>query len=211
MTGPRRLVVMMACATPLLVACGPQRMNAPQRPGQALIVLLPDPNDGTSGRAVVSNRSGTADLAAARASTLVAVNHPPASVTVMSDTDVQRLFGDALSALPSPALHFTLYFPLESEEPTEQSRALVPEVLRAVESRPFPDVVVVGHTDATGTSASNYQLGLRRANTVRAVLVAAGLDASLVEIASHGEADPLVATADEVFEPRNRRVEITVR
>ena len=129
----------------------------------------------------------------------------------MSDTDVQRLFGDALSALPSPALHFTLYFHLESEEPTEQSRGLVPEVLRAVKGRPFPDVVVVGHTDATGTSATNYQLGLRRANTVRAILVAAGLDATLVEIASHGEADQLVATAQEVFEPRNRRVEITVR
>jgi outer membrane protein OmpA-like peptidoglycan-associated protein len=32
-----------------------------------------------------------------------------------------------------------------------------------------------------------------------------------VEVTSHGEADLLVPTADETFEPRNRRVEISVR
>jgi outer membrane protein OmpA-like peptidoglycan-associated protein len=43
------------------------------------------------------------------------------------------------------------------------------------------------------------------------LLVAAGLDPSLVDVTSHGEADPLVPTPDERLEPRNRRVEITVR
>jgi len=211
MRGRRRFVALTTLVSSLLAACGPLRVGSAQRPGQDLIVLLPDPGDGTVGRAVVSNGSGTVDLATAGASTLIAVNQSPAAISVISDADVQRIFGDALSALPSPALHFTLFFPLESEELTEQSRAVFAEVLQAVKSRPFPDVVVVGHTDTTGTSDSNYELGLRRANSVRAFLVAAGLDASLVEVASHGEADLLVATADEVFEPRNRRVEIDVR
>ena len=39
----------------------------------------------------------------------------------------------------------------------------------------------------------------------------AGLDASAVEVISHGESDLLVRTADEVAEPRNRRVEIAGR
>jgi len=43
------------------------------------------------------------------------------------------------------------------------------------------------------------------------MLIEVGLDASLIETTSHGEADLLVPTADNVAEPRNRRVEITVR
>jgi outer membrane protein OmpA-like peptidoglycan-associated protein len=62
-----------------------------------------------------------------------------------------------------------------------------------------------------GVSAMNFELGLKRANTVRDLLVEGGLDGSAVEVISHGESDLLVRTADEVAEPRNRRVEIAVR
>ena len=43
------------------------------------------------------------------------------------------------------------------------------------------------------------------------VLIDAGLDASAIKIISHGETDLLVHTADDTFEPRNRRVDISVR
>jgi outer membrane protein OmpA-like peptidoglycan-associated protein len=46
---------------------------------------------------------------------------------------------------------------------------------------------------------------------IRKQLIDIGLDPTLIEIVSHGEADLLVPTADDVPEPRNRRVEITVR
>ena len=104
-----------------------------------------------------------------------------------------------------------LFFRFESDELTDESRALIPRVLQAVKGRPFPDVAVVGHTDTTGTAASNIELGLRRANAIRSLLVAAGVDAAVIEVTSHGEADLLVKTADEVLEPRNRRVDIAVR
>ena len=54
---------------------------------------------------------------------------------------------------------------------------MLPEILKAITARPVPDLVVVGHTDTTGTRAANFQLGLTRALMVRALLVAAGLDA----------------------------------
>jgi outer membrane protein OmpA-like peptidoglycan-associated protein len=71
--------------------------------------------------------------------------------------------------------------------------------------------MVVGHTDTTGSRERNFELGMKRANTVRLLLIEIGLDSSAIQLASHGEAEPLVATADDVFEPRNRRVEITIR
>lgn len=174
-------------------------------------MLLPDPETGAVGRAAASNPSGTTDLDAARESTRISSGQAPTPVTVLSEAEVQRIFGEALSALPPAPQHFILYFRFESDELTEASSALVPEILKAVQGRPFADVIVVGHTDTTGTPAGNFELGLKRANTVRGFLVGAGLEASFIDVISHGESDLLVATADEVFEPRNRRVEITVR
>jgi outer membrane protein OmpA-like peptidoglycan-associated protein len=212
MNHPRPFAVLTATlAAGLVMGCGPQRIRTADRPGQDVVVLLPDPGDGTIGRAVVSNPAGAVDLAAARESTSVSLNQPPAPVTVMSQAEVRRLFGDALSALPPAPQHFILFFRFESDELTEESRALLPQVLQAIKNRPVPEIAVVGHTDTMGTAGSNIELGLRRANAIRSVLIDAGVDAALIEATSHGEADLLVKTADEVPEPRNRRVDITVR
>jgi outer membrane protein OmpA-like peptidoglycan-associated protein len=104
-----------------------------------------------------------------------------------------------------------LNFQFDSEELTEASRRLLQDVRQAVKSYPVPDVVVIGHTDTTGARQSNVELGLRRANAVRSLLVQAGLSTLMIETRSHGEAELLVPTGDNVSEPRNRRVEITVR
>jgi outer membrane protein OmpA-like peptidoglycan-associated protein len=70
---------------------------------------------------------------------------------------------------------------------------------------------VTGHTDTTGNARTNVELGLRRANVVRSMLVRTGLSTLMIDVRSHGEAELLVPTGDNVSEPRNRRVEITVR
>jgi outer membrane protein OmpA-like peptidoglycan-associated protein len=132
-------------------------------------------------------------------------------VTVLSEADANRLFGDLLSTLPPAPRQFVLYFRFESDDLTDESRALLPRVLDALRNRPFPDVAVIGHTDTTGAAGANVELGLRRANAIRALLVRAGIMADVIEVTSHGESDLLVKTADQVPEPRNRRVEITVR
>ena len=108
-------------------------------------------------------------------------------------------------------LGFTLFFRFDSEELTDASRAMAPEIIRAVRERPVPDVLIVGHTDTTGTRNSNFALGLRRANTVRNLLRDTGLTAASVDVISHGETELLVPTGNGIFEARNRRVEITVR
>jgi outer membrane protein OmpA-like peptidoglycan-associated protein len=191
--------------------CGPKPVRTTVPAGQSVVVLLPDPDDGVVGRAVVSNSVGATELVAARESTTINPNQAPAPVTVLSEADVTRLYGDVLSTLPAASQIFLLYFRFESEELTDESRALLPQILQAVKNRPYPDVAVVGHTDTTGTNTGNYELGLRRANAIRGRLVDAGIDTALIEVSSHGESDLLVKTADGVAEPRNRRVEITVR
>jgi outer membrane protein OmpA-like peptidoglycan-associated protein len=202
--------VLAAIAAGLQLACGPIRSRAPERSGQVAVVLLPEA-DGTVGRATVSNSAGAVELETARASTRVVAGAAPEVVVEISDAEVTQLFGAALAAQPPAPAHFTLYFQFDSDELTEESRKLVADVQDALRAYPAPQVIVVGHTDTTGSPAANIDLGLQRAHVVRAHLVQSGMDASAIESASHGEATPLVPTADEVAEPRNRRVEVTVR
>jgi outer membrane protein OmpA-like peptidoglycan-associated protein len=208
--GSRVPVLMtMLVVTGLVSACA-ARSGGKAGSGRSVVVLLPDPEDGHVGRIVVSNPKGTSDLSSARASARVTLTRAP-RIRTLSQSDVNRQFGEILATLPPLPRHFTLPFRFDSEELTEDGKQLLPDVLQAVKSYPVPEVVVVGHTDTTGTPQSNAELGLRRANAVRALLVQAGLNPVAIDVRSHGEAELLVPTADGVFEPRNRRVEVTVR
>jgi outer membrane protein OmpA-like peptidoglycan-associated protein len=201
--------VPLACG--LLMACGPQRLDPPPTPPPSdLILLLPD-SDGGTGRASVTGSGTSVELSSAREFTRVSAGQPPTPAAVMSAADVQRQFGDVLATLPPPAVHFVLYFQFESNELTPESQLLLPQVLDAIRNRTAALVAVIGHTDTTGTSAGNFQLGLTRARVIHDLLVGQGVSAAVIDVTSHGEGDPLVPTADEVREPRNRRVEITIR
>jgi OOP family OmpA-OmpF porin len=210
MTYARRVLVLVGVAAGLQMACGPLRSRTPQPKGQATVVLLPE-SDSSVGRAAVSNSSGNVELSTARASTRVMPGVAPEAVKEMSEADVRRLFADAIAAQPPAPAHFTLYFQFDSEELTVESQKLVSEVQQSVKTYPAPQVAVVGHTDTTGSATANIGLGLRRADVVRTRLIEAGVDRSAIVVTSHGEATLLVPTADDVNEPKNRRVDITVR
>ena len=193
----------------LVSACA-ARSGGRERAGQVVVVLLPDADTGNVGRVVVSNPEGSTELATAWASTRVAFTQAP-QIRTLSESDVKRRFADVLATLPPPPRHFVLNFQFDSEELTEASRRLLQDVQQAVKSYPAPEIVVIGHTDTTGSRNSNVELGLRRATAVRSLLVQTGLSTLAIETRSHGEAELLVPTGDNVSEPRNRRVEITVR
>ena len=173
-------------------------------------MLLPDSETRTTGSAGVSNPLGSVGLVAERDAARVSPNTAPV-LTKLSEAEVNRIFGDALSALPLAPSRFTLFFRFESDELTAESQALIPAVLAAVKKHPVQDVVVIGHTDTMGTQRANFGLGMKRAMTVRNILVASGLNGSSIEVTSVGELDPLVKTPDQTPEPRNRRVDIAVR
>jgi outer membrane protein OmpA-like peptidoglycan-associated protein len=207
-----RRALIVALVAIAAAACAPRRPATPAPPADStLLVLLPDPEGGALGRATVTSGSATVSLASDREATEAVARRPPTAPAAIDEARIQQLFGDTLTSLPPPPRAFNLYFQFDSDQLTDAARALLPEILRLVMERPVPDVVAIGHTDTTGGSASNVQLGLRRARTVRDLLVGAGLDATLITVTSVGEADPLVQTADETMEPRNRRVEVSVR
>ena len=180
-------------------------------PPSDLVVLVADPETGTVGAATVSAGGTAVALAGTGMATTIVAGQAPSSPAVLPPDEIQRLFGDALAVLPPPARRYLLYFDSGSDTLTPESKTLVAEILAAVQARTRPDVSVIGHTDTTGAAAANVTLGLRRAGLVRELLIVAGLDAALVEVSSHGEANSVVPTADNTAEARNRRVEVTVR
>ena len=176
-----------------------------------MVVLLPDP-DGKTGQVMVSNKGGGQLLTEANQAT--AIGSPtvsPSKPFPMTDEDIRARYGDALGALPPSPVHFTLYFTSNSTELTDDSKKLLDGILSTTQTRKSTDVSVVGHTDRVGTREHNFRLGLERAELVKQLLVSHGIAPEVIEVASHGEDNPLVKTEDNVSEPRNRRVEVVVR
>ena len=181
-------------------------------PRHDVLVLLPNPDTHTVGRAIVSSPLGAdVELTSGQEATQVVVGKPPGAPFTMSTNEVQRLFGEAMKARPPAPRQFLLYFFTGTTQLTPESEALLATILDFVRNRPAPDVTVIGHTDTAYTARSNFTLGLDRATSIRNLLVTTGLDGTLVSVASHGEADLLVPTPDDTPEPRNRRVEVSVR
>ena len=69
-------------------------------------------------------------------------------------------------------------------------------------------LLVVGHSDTSGSPSVNRRMARSRAETVAAALVARGVPASSIDVRSAGEEQLLIPTAEGVREIQNRRVAI---
>lgn len=72
------------------------------------------------------------------------------------------------------------------------------------------NVTIIGHTDSTGSEATNNPLSLDRAVHTRDYLISRGAQASRFTVEGRGERDPIASNANDAGRARNRRVEIYV-
>jgi outer membrane protein OmpA-like peptidoglycan-associated protein len=106
---------------------------------------------------------------------------------------------------------FTLLFFTGTADLTPESEAKLPDILAAIRERDSKDISIIGHSDRRGSDELNHKISLERARAVHRILAERGVPETIIETQSHGEGNPRVPTADGVSEPRNRRVEVTVR
>jgi outer membrane protein OmpA-like peptidoglycan-associated protein len=88
---------------------------------------------------------------------------------------------------------------------------MLPGIKNDLRNFPAPELVVTGHTDAVGDADSNDKLSLDRANSIRDILVEAGIPRDQIQTVGRGQREQLVSKKSGVPEPRNRRVEIKLR
>lgn len=190
-----RWLVPLGCV--LLAACASER-----------VVLLPAA-DGPLGAVLINPGKGEQRLDQPYAASVRRLGDN--RLTQMSAAEVQERYGPTLKAQPKRPHSYIVYFREGSDELTPESLATFDRVKAEIKQREAPEIAVIGHSDRVGSEPANDALSKLRAATVRDALVAAGLDSRLIEVAGRGEREPLVPTADEVAEPKNRRVEISVR
>lgn len=195
---PPVLCVLLTVLT--LSACGKSRN---------MVLLLPDP-DGHVGSVVVSNPQGSQTLTQAGTATRLAPKAAPSPPEVLSAEEKEQLFGPALRAMPTKPVRYILYFMSDGVQLTPESKALLPKVQGTAKERQSRDIAVVGHASKAGDEGYNIELSRKRAEAVRTILVKDGLPSEAFEVTSHGSANPLVVSQNP-HEPKNRRVEITIR
>jgi len=201
MTSPRRLyrAAAIAALAAFLGACATQT---------GTVVLLPE-KDGRSTALTVRQGNREVVLDKPYAAAHQTTSGPRAYAS--SPQEVEAQFGATLAAQPSRPESFTLYFIEGSDQFTDASKQVLAGVLAEIAKHEVPDIVVIGHTDSVGSNVTNDVLALRRAETVRAMLIGQGLAPASIYAVGRGKRELLVPTPDGVAEPRNRRVEIVVR
>jgi OOP family OmpA-OmpF porin len=176
------------------------------------VVLLPQ-EDGSASAVVVQARGGAEQLvsqAYQRATALVGSTEAP-TLDQADPAKVREENKQLFELVPPKPQRFDLYFVEGGTNLTPESHQALDGVVAAALARSGADIIVTGHTDSVGSLPDNDELALRRAEEIRQLLVQRGFPVERIEAVGRGERELAVPTADDVNEPRNRRVVIVVR
>ncbi len=177
--------------------------------------------DAAASRALRGGSIDAASLGGASVGLQAKPDEPAAEAAPAEEVDVITGAG-AVAPAAEPTTTVLDRFGRDSATLTKKQNAAIEQLAFSIWSNlslsgdATATVAISGHTDTTGTEKHNSGLSGERAASAKAALEAAlkkqGVDSAKASIAtsSHGESRLRVPTADEVDEPRNRRVEIEV-
>ena len=109
-----------------------------------------------------------------------------------------------------PTSDFVVYFEWDRSNLNQAALETIDAAVARARECNVSSVLVVGHTDTSGSAQYNMGLSERRASVVRDALVARGIGAGSIQTQAHGEADLARPTRDGVREPLNRRTAVTI-
>ncbi|MGQ0715152.1 MAG: OmpA family protein [Gemmatimonadaceae bacterium] len=90
------------------------------------------------------------------------------------------------------------------------AQASIGRIAAVLQQYPQHQILVEGHTDATGSDDYNLGLSRDRASSVLTALVAGGVDASKIGAEGYGESRPVASNDTPAGRQQNRRVEIVI-
>lgn len=114
--------------------------------------------------------------------------------------------------VPLAEAAFIVFFDWDRSDVTAGAGDVLDAVAKEVKGRnDVKTITIVGHADTSGSDSYNQRLSDRRAKAVKDGLVARGMSSDIIVTEARGESEPMVATADDVREPANRRAQITLQ
>jgi outer membrane protein OmpA-like peptidoglycan-associated protein len=115
---------------------------------------------------------------------------------------------------PAPAAatrDFAVYFDFDSWTLKAEQLKVLDDVISTARSGGQSNIIIVGHTDTSGSNEYNQALSVRRANVVVEALVQMGARRTALHASGVGETDLAVQTGDNVKEAQNRRTVINLQ
>lgn len=106
--------------------------------------------------------------------------------------------------------YVTTYFDTNKTKPTNVSTQGIDFILTYLRNNPSMSVDIIGNADEIGKSAYNDSLAMKRAQSVKAILIKAGINASRLHVVSNGE-DASVSKDSEGARKLVRRVTFKVK
>jgi len=90
------------------------------------------------------------------------------------------------------------------------ARSNLQNLATSLNSNPQTNILIVGHTDNTGSATYNQDLSVRRAEAVKSFIVSNGVSSGRLSTQGKGLTEPIADNSTESGRAQNRRVEIVI-
>ncbi|MHB1329475.1 MAG: OmpA family protein [Gemmatimonadales bacterium] len=103
-----------------------------------------------------------------------------------------------------------LLFDTDSDAMRTAAQGNLRELAGSLDKYPDTDIVILGHTDAVGSTPYNQSLSERRANAAATYLMSQGVHGARLVTRGLGETEPVASNDNEAGRQANRRVEVAI-
>jgi outer membrane protein OmpA-like peptidoglycan-associated protein len=103
-----------------------------------------------------------------------------------------------------------ILFDTDKADVKSDAKTNLQSLATSLQNNPETNILIVGHTDNTGTDAHNMELSLQRAQAVKSVIIADNINGSRLTIQGKGETEPIGDNTTTAGRAQNRRVEIVI-
>lgn len=103
-----------------------------------------------------------------------------------------------------------ILFDVDKTDLKTAAKSNLTNLSKSLSQNPQTNILIVGHTDDTGSDDHNMDLSVRRAEAVKAYIASAGVNGSRLSTQGKGESEPIADNTTADGRAQNRRVEIAI-
>src|ERR1700712_5775553 len=103
-----------------------------------------------------------------------------------------------------------ILFDTDKSDLKSEAQSNLQKLATSLQNNPETNILIVGHTDDTGSDSHNMDLSIQRAESVKSFISAQNIPASRLQTKGKGETEPIADNTTVDGRSKNRRVEIVI-